>query len=119
MIDTNKYKIILEAELKKVEGELGTVAQKNPSVKNDWQAVATNLEDADDESDPNDNADKIEEFETNVAITEDLEIRFTEIKEALKRIEDGTYGKCSVDGEEIPEERLNANPAAKNCIKHS
>jgi len=119
MIDTNKYKKILETELKKLEGELGTVAQKNPSVKNDWQPIATNLEDADDESDSNDNADKIEEFETNVAITEQLETRFDEIKDALKRITDGTYGKCVVGGEDIPEERLDANPAAKTCIKHS
>lgn len=119
MIDTNKYKKIIEEELKKVEGELSTVAQKNPGVKNDWQAVAPEMDVADDESDPNDNADKIEEFETNSAITKQLEIRYNELKDALKRISDGTYGKCGVCNEEIPEARLQANPAATTCIKHS
>lgn len=119
MIDTNKYKKLIEEELKKVEKELQTVAQKNPNVKGDWQAVAPDTDVADDESDPNDNADKIEEFETNSAITKQLEIRYNELRDALKRITDRTYGKCGVCGEEIPEARLEANPAATTCIKHS
>jgi RNA polymerase-binding protein DksA len=39
-----------------------------------------------------------------------------EIDAALKRIEDGTYGKCEVCGKEIGEERLEANPWASLCI---
>ena len=48
----------------------------------------------------------------------ELEIRYNEVKEALKRIEEGTYGICRVSGEQIEPERLEANPAATTCIKH-
>lgn len=40
-----------------------------------------------------------------------------EIDEALKRIEEKTYGKCEMCGCKIPTKRLNALPFAKNCIK--
>lgn len=33
-----------------------------------------------------------------------------EVRDALKRIQKGTYGKCIVDGEPIDEERLEAVP---------
>ena len=39
-----------------------------------------------------------------------------EINEALKRIEDGTYGICEMCEEKIQEERLKIKPFAKYCI---
>ncbi len=39
------------------------------------------------------------------------------IKEALQRIEDGTYGICEMCGEEISIARLKARPVATLCIK--
>jgi RNA polymerase-binding transcription factor len=41
-----------------------------------------------------------------------------EIDDALRRIADGTYGRCAVDGGPIEEKRLNAVPWARYCIKH-
>ena len=38
------------------------------------------------------------------------------IKEALERIEKGTYGICEVCGEEISEARLKARPVTTLCI---
>ncbi len=38
------------------------------------------------------------------------------IKEALERIEDGTYGICEECGEEISTERLKARPVTTLCI---
>jgi len=40
----------------------------------------------------------------------------SEIDEALKRIENGTYGICEIGGEMIPKQRLNAIPWARCCI---
>jgi DnaK suppressor protein len=40
------------------------------------------------------------------------------IRDALNRIEAGTYGACLVDGEPIEEKRLQAMPWAPYCIKH-
>ena len=41
----------------------------------------------------------------------------TEVEAALKRIEDGTYGRCVVCGQPIPEKRLEALPWAARCVK--
>ncbi|MCX7820340.1 MAG: TraR/DksA family transcriptional regulator [Brevinematales bacterium] len=41
-----------------------------------------------------------------------------EIRRALQRIKDGTYGVCQVCGSEIEEERLEAIPYADKCKKH-
>jgi len=38
------------------------------------------------------------------------------INEALRRIEDGTYGKCHLCGGDITPERLEAVPHARLCI---
>ena len=41
------------------------------------------------------------------------------VNNALLRIENGTYGICTVSGEEIEPERLEAVPFATTCIKHA
>ena len=41
-----------------------------------------------------------------------------QVRDALHRIEDGTYGRCLVDGGPIETKRLNAVPWAPYCIKH-
>lgn len=114
-IDTSHYKTLLEAELAKLEGELQTLGRRNPSNPADWEPVPEETEET---ADPNERADKFEEFEDRAAILNQLEIQFNEVKDALERIEKGTYGICEVSGEEIEEARLNANPAARTCIAH-
>ena len=117
MINIKHFEKKLKDELKIVETELKTVARKNPENKNDWEAVPDDTET--DSPDPNEAADVIEEFGNNKGIANQLEIRFNEIKKALDAIKTNTYGKCSICGEEIPEKRLEANPAADTCIKHA
>ncbi len=41
-----------------------------------------------------------------------------EIRDALQRIENGSYGKCRVDGRPIEEERLKQIPWTVYCLKH-
>jgi RNA polymerase-binding transcription factor DksA len=41
-----------------------------------------------------------------------------EVDEALRRIETGTYGACTVCGRPIGRERLDALPAASLCLEH-
>ena len=41
-----------------------------------------------------------------------------QVRAALKRIEDGTFGKCVVDGGPIEEKRLEAVPWTPYCVKH-
>ncbi len=53
--------------------------------------------------------------EQSIKVNEDSLL--SEVQDALKRIEDGTYGRCIVCGELIPEKRLEALPWASRCIK--
>ena len=41
-----------------------------------------------------------------------------QVRAALKRIEDGTYGKCAVDGGPIEPQRLESVPWTPYCLKH-
>jgi DnaK suppressor protein len=41
----------------------------------------------------------------------------TQVRDALQRIEDGTYGKCIVDGRQIEAARLEAVPWAAFCLE--
>ncbi len=115
MKDTTAYKSVLEAEKIRLEEELSTVGRRNPSNPADWEALPseTGLE-----ADPSDTADQIDGYETNTAILKDLETRYNEVLGALTRIETGTYGICSVSGEEIEDDRLAADPAANTCKAH-
>lgn len=116
-MDINKYKNKLEKELKLVEEEMSKIARKNPSNPNDWEAVEDNLNH--DEADEEEVANEIETLDENTGVLKKLEPQYNDIKIALEKIKNGTYGKCEVGGEDISEERLEANPAARNCIEHS
>jgi RNA polymerase-binding transcription factor DksA len=115
-IDVNYFKGKLEQELAAVEEELNDVGRKNPTNKLDWEAEPADMNV--DSADPNEVADNIEEYEENTAVLKDLEVKFNDIKDALAKIEKGTYGICEISGEPIEKERLEANPAARTCMKH-
>jgi len=51
----------------------------------------------------------------DLSIAEKTELE--EINEALRKIEEGTYGICEDCGEKIPVERLKVKPYARYCIK--
>lgn len=116
MPDTEMFKKRLEDELALVERELKSVGRKNPSNPADWEAKSGLGEVA--PADPNELADSFESLEENAGIVAALEVRWSNIKRALGKIEDGTYGTCEISGEPIEEERLEANPAARTCLKH-
>jgi DnaK suppressor protein len=41
-----------------------------------------------------------------------------QVRDALRRIDDGTFGKCVVDGTPIEAKRLEASPWTPYCLKH-
>jgi len=115
-MNTDFYKEKLLAEKAKLEGELATVGRINPDNPADWEPTPVNPGER--EFDPNDRADKIEDYENNTAILKQLEIQLLDVNDALSKFEKGTYGVCEVDGSQIEEGRLNANPAARTSMKH-
>ena len=115
--------IELEGLRQKIEKERAAIEQElqeHGHIKNkkgEWQASSSGLEG--EESDPTDVADQIEELVTNVPIVETLSRHHRELEDAMDAIERGTYGHCETCNEDIPLERLQANPSARTCIKHA
>jgi RNA polymerase-binding transcription factor DksA len=54
-----------------------------------------------------------------VSTQEHLLAMLDEVRRARARVVAGTYGRCEVCGEPIPEGRLEARPWATRCIDHS
>ncbi|WP_022925215.1 TraR/DksA family transcriptional regulator [Serinicoccus marinus] len=55
---------------------------------------------------------------TAVTAHDNLQALLTQIRAALAALDDGSYGRCSVCGEPIPEGRLEARPWATTCVRH-
>lgn len=90
-----------------VQGEDGLWAVRDPQM--DVMSPA---------AEPNEAADKLEELDERGEEVTTLSARLSDVKDALAKIEQGTYGICEVSGEPIEEERLEANPAARTCMAH-
>ena len=55
----------------------------------------------------------------NRTLAASLQDQLTDVDAALARLDDGTYGRCTVCGEEITAARLEAMPATPYCIQHA
>ena len=106
----------LEAEKDSLEEELASHGRVQ-SDSGDWQGASVGYEG--EQADPTDAADQIEELVTNTPLVEELESRHLDVEDALEKMENGTYGKCEECGDEIPLDRIEANPAARTCILHA
>lgn len=110
LLDKMKNKLI--EEKKRLEKELGGFTNQNVHNKDDYKAKFPNFGDETDE-----NAKEVQEFEENLNMENTLEKELRDVNNALKRIEDGTYGVCYSCKQEIPEGRLEARPTASTCVK--
>ena len=115
-INTEHYKKVLEKELALLENELKSVGHINPDNKGDWEATPPDTDNHPAEEE--EIAEKIEVYEDNTAVLKELEVQFNDVKKALERIEEGTYGTCTVCGKTIETERLEAEPSAHTCKEH-
>ena len=114
-MDTTALRVQLEEEKARLEREMRSVGRPNPGVPGDWESVPS---ETGSEPDSIDQADVIVSSEENAAILADLEARYDQVREALKRIEAETYGVCETCGNDIEEARLAADPAAATCQEH-
>lgn len=110
----NGLKLKLEEEKAILEKELSGFGKRNAET-GDWETVPNSDTK---EADSIDEADKDEDFEERAAKMEALEGRLLDIVSAIQKIDNGNFGICEVGGEEIEEDRLEANPAAKTCQAH-
>ncbi len=65
---------------------------------------------------PDENAQEISDYSTNVMAEKVLEKSLEDVNKALERIKKGTYGICKYCGNSINEKRLLARPTAGACI---
>ncbi len=116
MLDITNYKQQLEKDLATITTELKSLGIQNPHVPEDWIALPQDV--GVEEADENVSADRVEDWDERAATLAALETQYNDIVRALSKIELGTFGTCEITGEEIEEDRLNANPSARTCKAH-
>jgi len=109
-----KYKVKLEEEIKLLEAELNAIGKEDEET-GDWEATPENEEKSQDVPDDGDMAERAEDYEERSSTLNVLENRLNDLKKALSKIEEGTYGICEICGGKIEEERLKVNGSAKTC----
>jgi len=115
-LDIKHFEKKLLAEKESIENELATIGRINPDNPKDWEATPGDINEH--SADPNKLADNVEEYEARTATLKELENSLKDINDALKKIEEGSYGICEISGEQIEQDRLEANPSARTCKAH-
>jgi DnaK suppressor protein len=110
-IDLNIMKKRLEEKQAQLQASLGGLTQAHP------QPVGP-IEANDGAPDSEEVAVDFLEMQQEQSIQANEQALLTEVQAALKRIEQGTYGKCVECGRPIPEKRLEAIPWAARDIEH-
>jgi RNA polymerase-binding transcription factor len=72
---------------------------------------------ADEPKDTGDQANELEQTDTENALRGDLKRTLEAVERAEARLDDGTYGKSVVSGEPIPDGRLEAIPWADRLVE--
>jgi RNA polymerase-binding protein DksA len=111
-IDTEHFRTLLTEERERVQQAVNHLHQDHSeSIEGETEELATAAD-----NHPADMAGPTLDREIDYALGENSELVLNEIDAALKRIDDGTYGKCTECGKEIGLERLEARPWAALCI---
>jgi DnaK suppressor protein len=100
-MDPERARELLAKERSRIEGELEGHGQEEGS---------------DEPKDTGDQANELEQTDTENALRADLRQTLEAIERAEARLEDGTYGVSVVSGEPIPDERLEAIPWADRNV---
>ena len=108
--------------------DLQQIRERLLAKQKELQGDVSNLTQSEDrDEDPSDASEGVGDFE-DAAVDENLLVDMqsvernenallADVRTALKRLDEGTYGTCIVCGEPIPEKRLEAIPWALRCIK--
>jgi DnaK suppressor protein len=102
-IDESRARELLQRERERIESALSDLER----------VIASEVEDVDTETAPEDDAELIEEETVDTALAAQLRWEREAVERAEKRVEDGTYGLSVESGEPIPAERLEAVPWAE------
>jgi RNA polymerase-binding transcription factor DksA len=59
------------------------------------------------------------EREKDFSLLEQLEAEISDLDAALRKIDEGTYGRCEICSKQIDPERLEAMPGTRTCREHA
>jgi DnaK suppressor protein len=108
-LDDNRARSLLQAERRRVEGLIAGLGVD----REDDRAAA------DEQTDWSDPAQPITAEGTDDAVAASLEERLRAIERAEQRLTDGTFGRSVRSGAPIPDERLEADPAAELTVEEA
>ncbi|MDF2145677.1 TraR/DksA C4-type zinc finger protein [Knoellia sp. p5-6-4] len=101
----------------RLEAELAETSARLEALRRDFDGVVAASADsnADDEHDPEGATIAFERSQI-AALVRQAERHLADVRQALARLEAGSYGICERCGEAIPGERLEARPVARTCV---
>lgn len=118
---TKKYKLtkkfidemqeMLMVQEAKLKAELGQFAKTNKHNSDDFETTFPNFGDKEDE-----NSSEVATFSDNISLERSLEKSLRDVRSALKRLKDNSYGVCKYCEEVINPERLKARSASSSCM---
>lgn len=100
----------LEAKQKELQGNIASLTQAHPT-------PIDPIEISEGPQEFEETAIDFNEMQQEQSIEVNEQALLTDVQNALKRIENGTYGKSVVSGKPIPEKRLEAIPWASRLIE--
>jgi DnaK suppressor protein len=108
-MDESRARALLRAE----RAEVATLLRETE------ESARTDLQAPDSAVDYADSALPLTEDANDEAVAEQLRDRLSAIDRALARLEAGTYGRSVLSGKPIPDQRLEADPAAELTIEEA
>lgn len=109
-VDIQEMKKRLEAKRTEIKRNIAGLTQAYPTPE-DNGVVSQDAQDFEE------TAVDFQEMQQEQSIMVNEQALLTEVEDALKRIEAGTFGRCTECGEQIPDKRLEAMPWAALCVK--
>ncbi|MFD1706730.1 TraR/DksA C4-type zinc finger protein [Siminovitchia sediminis] len=111
-LDTLKNLLLEEKEnlSRTIQADEGILARESERDRHELSAY---------DNHPADLGSELYEREKDMALSVHEEDQLGKVEAALTALEEGTYGKCRVCGQEINYERLEAIPYTDTCVAHS
>lgn len=106
-IDTQKVRSRLEAKCTELQHEVAGLTHEEASSAQAGQGV----------EDTGETAQAFQELQLDESILQNERHLLADVEEALRRLQDGTYGHCLTCGQPISDRRLEAIPWAVRDVK--
>ncbi|HTT00161.1 MAG TPA: hypothetical protein VMI33_26470 [Streptosporangiaceae bacterium] len=109
-MDENRARSLLQAERTEVQGLLAGTEEAGQEDRETEDETGVDI------SDP---AESLTAEAMDDAVAESLRDRLAAIDRALRRLDNGTYGRSVRSGQPIPDARLEADPAAELTVEEA